>query len=238
MDNVEGGGGGNNGEGSSRIAASQQAINVIQPQHPQQLLRNEGQQGASYPPAKKPRLAVPPVHVTIPVHVPSGKVLVSTSAITAAAVASMSSSTTSSHPPPSSLPVTTLNGFRINSFNIHRLLITCLMVAAKFTSDLFYSNARYAKVQTNSPCPSPSYFSFLFLSLFLGILFFCSLVMCMNVCVLCFESLLACVCARTFLVLWLQNVRALFPTNSSFSQLAWGLHVRPWPIHCYLDLSI
>ncbi|KAI9234286.1 MAG: cyclin-domain-containing protein, partial [Podila humilis] len=42
--------------------------------------------------------------------------------------------------------LTTLNGFRINSFNIHRLLITCLMVAAKFTSDLFYSNARYAKV--------------------------------------------------------------------------------------------
>ncbi|KAF9186662.1 hypothetical protein BGZ51_009341 [Haplosporangium sp. Z 767] len=40
----------------------------------------------------------------------------------------------------------TANGFRINSFNIHRLLITCLMVAAKFTSDLFYSNARYAKV--------------------------------------------------------------------------------------------
>ncbi|KAG0261112.1 hypothetical protein BG011_001325 [Mortierella polycephala] len=40
----------------------------------------------------------------------------------------------------------TVNGFRINSFNIHRLLITCLMVAAKFTSDLFYSNARYAKV--------------------------------------------------------------------------------------------
>ncbi|KAF9143814.1 hypothetical protein BGX30_014659 [Mortierella sp. GBA39] len=38
------------------------------------------------------------------------------------------------------------NGFRINSFNIHRLLITSLMIAAKFTSDLFYSNARYAKV--------------------------------------------------------------------------------------------
>ncbi|KAF9995949.1 hypothetical protein BGZ79_010326 [Entomortierella chlamydospora] len=38
------------------------------------------------------------------------------------------------------------NGFRINSFNIHRLLITCIMVAAKFTSDHFYSNARYAKV--------------------------------------------------------------------------------------------
>ncbi|KAG0027546.1 hypothetical protein BGZ82_008935 [Podila clonocystis] len=61
----------------------------------------------------------------------------------------MPSSTTSdpsSHATPSSLPVTTLNGFKINSFNIHRLLITCLMVAAKFTSDLFYSNARYAKV--------------------------------------------------------------------------------------------
>ncbi|KAF9906175.1 hypothetical protein EC991_000887 [Linnemannia zychae] len=43
-------------------------------------------------------------------------------------------------------PVTTGNGFRINSFNIHRLLITSLMIAAKFTSDLFYSNARYAKV--------------------------------------------------------------------------------------------
>ncbi|KAF9935246.1 hypothetical protein BGZ67_003464 [Mortierella alpina] len=38
------------------------------------------------------------------------------------------------------------NGFRVNSFNIHRLLITCLMVAAKFTSDHFYSNVRYAKV--------------------------------------------------------------------------------------------
>ncbi|KAG0380050.1 hypothetical protein BGX24_010364, partial [Mortierella sp. AD032] len=38
------------------------------------------------------------------------------------------------------------NGFRVNSFNIHRLLITSLMIAAKFTSDLFYSNARYAKV--------------------------------------------------------------------------------------------
>ncbi|KAF9986767.1 hypothetical protein BGZ65_006311 [Modicella reniformis] len=43
-------------------------------------------------------------------------------------------------------PIYTRNGFRINSFNIHRLLITCLLVAAKFTSDLFYSNARYAKV--------------------------------------------------------------------------------------------
>ncbi|KAF9986708.1 hypothetical protein BGZ75_001511 [Mortierella antarctica] len=48
---------------------------------------------------------------------------------------------------PTAAPVqSAANGFRVNSFNIHRLLITCLMVAAKFTSDLFYSNARYAKV--------------------------------------------------------------------------------------------
>ncbi|KAF8935887.1 hypothetical protein BGZ58_004752 [Dissophora ornata] len=50
-------------------------------------------------------------------------------------------------PAPAQAPSTAAtNGFRINSFNVHRLLITCLMVAAKFTSDLFYSNARYAKV--------------------------------------------------------------------------------------------
>ncbi|KAF9432750.1 hypothetical protein BGZ76_010367 [Entomortierella beljakovae] len=45
-----------------------------------------------------------------------------------------------------SQPISSGNGFRVNSFNIHRLLITCLMIAAKFTSDLFYSNSRYAKV--------------------------------------------------------------------------------------------
>ncbi|KAF9328503.1 hypothetical protein BG006_008310 [Podila minutissima] len=120
------------------------------PQHPQQL-HKEGQDASCPPATKKPRLTIHPVHVAIPVHAPSGMVAVSTSAITAAAVAasSMSSSTASdpsSHPTPSSVPVTTLNGFRVNSFNIHRLLITCLMIAAKFTSDLFYSNARYAKV--------------------------------------------------------------------------------------------
>ncbi|CAO3684694.1 unnamed protein product [Rhizopus stolonifer] len=36
--------------------------------------------------------------------------------------------------------------FHINPFNIHRLLITSIVVAAKFTSDVFYSNSRYAKV--------------------------------------------------------------------------------------------
>ncbi|ORZ28937.1 hypothetical protein BCR41DRAFT_8669 [Lobosporangium transversale] len=50
-----------------------------------------------------------------------------------------------STPAPTPILTVASNGFRINSFNIHRLLITCLMVAAKFTSDLFYSNARYAK---------------------------------------------------------------------------------------------
>ncbi|XP_057511989.1 LOW QUALITY PROTEIN: cyclin-U4-1-like [Actinidia eriantha] len=34
----------------------------------------------------------------------------------------------------------------INSFNIHRLLITSVMVAAKFMDDMYYNNAYYAKV--------------------------------------------------------------------------------------------
>ncbi|XP_059434058.1 cyclin-U4-1-like [Corylus avellana] len=34
----------------------------------------------------------------------------------------------------------------INSFNVHRLLITSVMVAAKFMDDMFYNNAYYAKV--------------------------------------------------------------------------------------------
>lgn len=37
-------------------------------------------------------------------------------------------------------------GLRIDSFNIHRLIITGIMVANKFFSDTFYTNARYAKV--------------------------------------------------------------------------------------------
>ncbi|KAI7862165.1 cyclin-domain-containing protein [Spinellus fusiger] len=36
--------------------------------------------------------------------------------------------------------------FTISSLNIHRLLITSIVVATKFTSDVFYPNARYAKV--------------------------------------------------------------------------------------------
>ncbi|WJX85922.1 Cyclin-U4-1 [Trifolium repens] len=34
----------------------------------------------------------------------------------------------------------------INSFNVHRLLITSVMVAAKFMDDVCYNNAYYAKV--------------------------------------------------------------------------------------------
>ncbi|KAK9742731.1 hypothetical protein RND81_03G194100 [Saponaria officinalis] len=34
----------------------------------------------------------------------------------------------------------------INSFNVHRLLITSVLVAAKFMDDLYYNNAYYAKI--------------------------------------------------------------------------------------------
>ncbi|XP_022737037.1 cyclin-U4-1-like [Durio zibethinus] len=34
----------------------------------------------------------------------------------------------------------------INSFNVHRLLITSVLVSAKFMDDMFYNNAYYAKV--------------------------------------------------------------------------------------------
>lgn len=36
--------------------------------------------------------------------------------------------------------------FTIDSFNIHRLIISGVMVASKFFSDVFYTNTRYAKV--------------------------------------------------------------------------------------------
>ncbi|GAA0173890.1 hypothetical protein LIER_27398 [Lithospermum erythrorhizon] len=34
----------------------------------------------------------------------------------------------------------------IDSFNVHRLLITSVMIAAKFLDDMYYNNAYYAKV--------------------------------------------------------------------------------------------
>ncbi len=39
-----------------------------------------------------------------------------------------------------------LQQLRIDSFNIHRLIISGIMVSSKFFSDVFFTNARYAKV--------------------------------------------------------------------------------------------
>jgi hypothetical protein len=38
-------------------------------------------------------------------------------------------------------------GFAIDSFNVHRLLIAGVTVASKMLSDVFYTNSRYAKVR-------------------------------------------------------------------------------------------
>ncbi|KAF9200683.1 CSN-associated deubiquitinating enzyme Ubp12 [Haplosporangium sp. Z 27] len=38
--------------------------------------------------------------------------------------------------------------FSIDSYNIHRLIIAGIMVSAKYFSDVFFTNSRYAKVQT------------------------------------------------------------------------------------------
>lgn len=46
-------------------------------------------------------------------------------------------------------------GLRIDSFNIHRLVIAGIMVASKFYSDIFFTNTRYAKVNPSSFPPSP-----------------------------------------------------------------------------------
>lgn len=40
----------------------------------------------------------------------------------------------------------TRTGLRIDSFNIHRLIISGVMVASKLFSDVFFTNTRYAKV--------------------------------------------------------------------------------------------
>jgi len=39
-----------------------------------------------------------------------------------------------------------ISGFAIDSYNVHRLVIAGVTVASKFFSDVFYTNARYAKV--------------------------------------------------------------------------------------------
>ncbi|GAA5804552.1 hypothetical protein HPULCUR_010052 [Helicostylum pulchrum] len=45
-----------------------------------------------------------------------------------------------------SKPTSTRTGLRIDSFNIHRLIISGVMVASKLFSDVFFTNTRYAKV--------------------------------------------------------------------------------------------
>ncbi|KAI8391197.1 cyclin PHO80-like protein [Radiomyces spectabilis] len=46
-------------------------------------------------------------------------------------------------------------GLRIDSFNIHRLIISGVMLASKFFSDVFYTNARYAKVNSSFVIEKP-----------------------------------------------------------------------------------
>jgi hypothetical protein len=41
---------------------------------------------------------------------------------------------------------TSSGGLRIDSYNIHRLIISGVMVASKLFSDVFFTNTRYAKV--------------------------------------------------------------------------------------------
>ena len=47
-------------------------------------------------------------------------------------------------PPPDDFDLSLL--FVLDSLNIHRLMITGIVCASKFFSDLFYTNKRYAKV--------------------------------------------------------------------------------------------
>ncbi|KIH90970.1 cyclin-dependent protein kinase complex component [Sporothrix brasiliensis 5110] len=71
-----------------------------------------------------------------------------TAAATAAAAATASSKTTPAPSAPldvaGSLSAATY--FVVDSFNIHRLIIAGVTCASKFFSDVFYTNARYAKV--------------------------------------------------------------------------------------------
>jgi hypothetical protein len=49
--------------------------------------------------------------------------------------------------------------FAVDSFNIHRLIISGITVASKFFSDVFYTNSRYAKVRFPFFFPSSSFCS-------------------------------------------------------------------------------
>jgi hypothetical protein len=49
-----------------------------------------------------------------------------------------------------SKPTSARPGLRIDSYNIHRLLISGVMIASKLYSDVFFTNTRYAKVSVFS----------------------------------------------------------------------------------------
>lgn len=36
--------------------------------------------------------------------------------------------------------------FNLDSFNVHRMILTCLVVACKFNNDFYYKNSYYAKI--------------------------------------------------------------------------------------------
>jgi hypothetical protein len=48
---------------------------------------------------------------------------------------------------PPQIPAFSPDEFTIDSFNVHRLVITTIAVATKFFSDQFYTNSRYARVR-------------------------------------------------------------------------------------------
>jgi PHO85 cyclin-6/7 len=52
---------------------------------------------------------------------------------------------------PASSPALDDETFTIDSFNVHRLVITTIAVATKFFSDQFYTNSRYARVPSLYP---------------------------------------------------------------------------------------
>ena len=54
------------------------------------------------------------------------------------------------------------SAFAVDSYNIHRLVIAAIVVASKFCSDVFYTNARYAKVG-GLPLPELNHLEFQFL---------------------------------------------------------------------------
>jgi hypothetical protein len=57
--------------------------------------------------------------------------------------------------PDDRVPVSPATYFVVDSFNIHRLIISGVTCASKFFSDVFYTNSRYAKVCRPRDLPAP-----------------------------------------------------------------------------------